>query len=302
MSVLGKNGYVSFQAGKWWEGPCHCGSFTEGMTHGDPARGGRHGDAGLKIGREGMSAVLEFVDRAADKPFLLWYAPMLPHLPHNPPPRLLAKYTAPGRPESLARYWAMCEWFDETIGELLGHLEKKKLTEKTIVVYLADNGWVQNEQFPEGKGPFGNLRGKRTPYEGGVRTPILVRWPGKIPPGRDEQNLASSIDLMPTLLTACGIAAPNGLPGINLLDKNRLSARKSIYGELFAHDVRDLSNPAASLSHRWVIEERWKLIAHSDATAPAELYDLVGDPHEKTDLAPKEPARVQTMRAQLDAW
>ena len=103
--LLAERGYVSFQSGKWWEGNFARGGFTEGMTHGDPARGGRHGDGGLKIGREGMEPVFDFVRRAkADgKPFFLWYAPIMPHAPHNPPQRNLKPYVTlvPGEPATL---------------------------------------------------------------------------------------------------------------------------------------------------------------------------------------------------------
>ena len=67
-----EQGYISFQSGKWWEGHHSRGGFTGGMTHGDPQRGGRHGDEGLKIGRQGLAPVLSFIDSAKDKPFFLW--------------------------------------------------------------------------------------------------------------------------------------------------------------------------------------------------------------------------------------
>ena len=149
--LLAKAGYVSHQSGKWWEGnACRCGGFTEAMTHGDPAKGGRHGDIGLKIGREGLDPVLEFIDEAkADgEPFYLWYAPMMPHSPHNPPARLLAKYKDKSPSIHVARYWAMCEWFDETIGGVLTKLDETGLSENTIVVFLHDNGWIQEPDSP----------------------------------------------------------------------------------------------------------------------------------------------------------
>lgn len=126
VKMLTASGYVTHQSGKWWEGSFGDGGFTHGMTHGDPKRGGRHGDAGLEIGRNGIEPVTSFIDKAAGekKPFFVWYAPFLPHTPHNPPKRLLEKYTAPGREEDIAKYCAMCEWFDETCGELLDHLEQ----------------------------------------------------------------------------------------------------------------------------------------------------------------------------------
>ncbi len=141
--MLGELGYFSMQAGKWWEGPYGRGGFTHGMTHGDPQRGGRHGDDGLKIGREGMAPITQFLDAAGDRPFFLWYAPMLPHAPHNPPERLLAKYQVRTESIHLARYWAMCEWFDETVGELLDAIRARHQEHKTIVVFVTDNGWIQ---------------------------------------------------------------------------------------------------------------------------------------------------------------
>ena len=78
--LLTSNGYLAHQSGKWWEGSFADGGFTHGMTHGDPKRRGRHGDVGLKIGREGMEPVTEFIDYAVSKkkPFFVWYAPFLP--------------------------------------------------------------------------------------------------------------------------------------------------------------------------------------------------------------------------------
>ena len=83
---------------------------------------------------------------------------MMPHTPHNPPERLLAKYKDKTPSLHVARYWAMVEWFDETCGQLLDHLEKEKLAENTIVVYVTDNGWIQD---PEDRAD--SVRSKRSP-------------------------------------------------------------------------------------------------------------------------------------------
>lgn len=172
--LLGKQGYLSFQTGKWWLGDHKTGGFTAGMTH-----GGRHGDEGLDIGRKTMKPIFDFIAdaRKASKPFLIWYAPMMPHDPHNPPERLLAKYrgTAPSVP--VAKYWAMVEWFDETCGTLLDHLDREGLAENTIVVYVADNGWITDPKT----GRFAP-KSKLSPYDGGLRSPIMLRWPGRIKP------------------------------------------------------------------------------------------------------------------------
>ena len=303
--ALGKTGYLSFQSGKWWEGHYSRGGFTHGMTHGNPKRGGRHGDEGLKIGREGMEPVFEFIDaaQAQGKPFFVWYAPIMPHLPHNPPQRLLDKYTTQGRPEPIARYYAMVEWFDETCGQLLGHLEKKGLAENTLIVYIADNGWVQPPQIEDGA--VGGPRGKRSPNEGGTRTPIMLRWPGKIEPLRDERTVVSAIDLAPTILAACGESLPENLPGVNLLDVKARAAREAIFGEGYTHDVQDSGNPQASLLFRWCVAGNWKLILPYQANAPqakVELYSLAADPHENNELSDSHAPRVGELAQRIEKW
>lgn len=298
--LLAQEGYVSFQSGKWWEGSYRRGGFSAGMTHGDPARGGRHGDAGLTIGREGMQPVLDFIDRAAGKPFFLWYAPMLPHQPHDPPERLLAKYKPKTDSIHLARYWAMCEWFDETCGQLLDHLERKGLAANTLVVYVADNGWIQ-----EPNRPTSDPKSKRSPYDGGLRTPIVLRWPGRIAPKRDTETLASSVDLAPTILAACGLRRTAQMQGINLLDADALTRRQAIFGEVFTHNAVDIHQPARNLQYRWCIDGWWKLIVPNPANVPdaqPELYDLRSDPKETHNLAAGQPARVDAMRTQIDRW
>jgi arylsulfatase A-like enzyme len=197
------------------------------MTRGFPERGGRHGDDGLKIGRSGMEPIETFVDHAVakDKPFFLWYAPFLPHTPHNPPTRLLSKYREDGRPVSIAKYYAMCDWFDETCGQLINYLEKKKIRDDTLIVYVTDNGWIQNPAR-NGYAP----RSKQTPYEGGVRTPIMFSWPnGGLKPA-DRPELVSSIDIVPTILAVANATIPGDLPGLNLLENLKKTQPSSARG------------------------------------------------------------------------
>jgi uncharacterized sulfatase len=299
--LLATAGYASFQAGKWWGGSYATAGFTEGMTHGDPDRGGRHGDEGLRIGRRTMAPVLDFIDRSTEsgKPFFLWYAPMMPHLSHNPPKRLHDRYRELAPTDPIARYWAMCEWFDETCGKLLDHLDARGVADETLVIFLADNGWIQDPEA-ESVAP----RSKQSPYDGGLRTPILVRWPGKVAPRRSEA-LASSLDIVPTVLAAAGVKPPEGLPGLNLLDDKAVSSRRAIFGELFTHDIPDLDRPAAGLRFRWVIEGDWKLILPDPLNEPKahpELFNLARDPNETTNLAGREPDRVAHLTRLIESW
>jgi arylsulfatase A-like enzyme len=298
--LLGRLGYLSFQSGKWWWASFRTGGFTHGMTHGVPQKGGRHGDEGLDIGRKTMAPVFDFIDTAQKegKPFLVWYAPMLPHQPHNPPERFLNKYKGQTDSPSLARYWAMVEWFDETCGQLLDHLDQRGLAENTIVVYLADNGWIQN---PRGEG---SVRAKLTQYEAGHRTPIMIRWPGRVRPARSEQAV-SSIDVAPTLLRAVGLQPTPAMQDVDLLDPAARAKRTAVFGECFTHDAVDLDRPAASLRYRWVVEGDWRLIVPDAQNVPngqIELYNLAQDPGEERNLATLEADRVRALRQRLDAW
>ncbi len=309
--ILAEKGYLSFQCGKWWEGSFQRGGFTHGMTRGYPKRGGRHGDDGLAIGRKGMKPVNDFIDTAiqAKKPFFIWYAPFLPHTPHNPSTRLLEKYEQEGRPKPIATYYAMCDWFDETCGQLLDRLDEKGVTENTLVIYVTDNGWIQN---PKGGGYAS--RSKRSPYEGGTRTPIMFRWPAKIQPA-DRQELCSSIDIVPTILAAAGAEIPKHLPGLNLLPNLQQGTpikRDSIFGEAFAHDIADIQNPRASLLYRWVIQDHSKLLLtyngrrgrmkYPPSGNQPQLFDLSADPHEKVNLASKQPELVKRLSGLLNEW
>lgn len=305
--ILAEAGYLSFQSGKWWEGSYRRGGFTHGMTHGDPGRGGRHGDEGLKIGREGLEPVFRFLKDAAPHPFFLWYAPFLPHTPHTPPGRLLDRYLSPRRPVEVSRYFAMCEWFDETVGSLLDFLEREGLAATTAVILIVDNGWIQRTRYtltPSGW-RFGFApKSKRSANEGGIRTPIIVNWPGHVDPAI-VQTPVSSLDLAPTALSIAGFEPPAEMPGVNLLDDAAVARRQSIFGEVFTHDVVDPADPVASLKQRWCIQGRWKLIVPHLPTvldSQVQLYDVVADPDEEENLLRRQPDLAHRMYEALQRW
>ena len=314
--LLGQQGYLSHQSGKWWEGSHQRGGFTYGMTRGFPQPGGRHGDDGLKIGREGMKPVFDFIDHAVveKRPFFIWYAPFMPHSPHTPPERLFAKYKAKGvASDFVARYYAMVEWFDETCGQLIDRIEAKGLTRNTLFVYLADNGWIQEKSSPG----FAQ-RSKQSANEGGIRQPTLFSWPGVIQPGPRGEQLCSSVDIVPTLLAAAGTPAPSNLPGYNLLPvlkSGRPTPRDIVLGETYAHDIPNLEKPEDSLVYRWAIAGRWKLLLTYDGTVSnryasanpraenrPQLFDLLADPHEDRNLAAQNPEVVARLATRLQEW
>ncbi len=312
--LLGDNGYLSHQSGKWWEGSFQRGGFTEGMTRGFPKPGGRHGDDGLKIGREGMKPVFDFIDDSVEKdePFYIWYAPFLPHTPHNPPKELFEKYQKMVDSPFVARYYAMCEWFDQTCGQLIDYVDEKGETDNTLFVYLSDNGWIQSVE----SGKYAP-RSKQSPNEGGTRQPIMYSWPGVIEPGDRGEQLASSIDIVPTMLSAAGVEIPDYMPGLDLmpsLKSGEPSPREQVLGEGFAHDVANVEKPEDSLLYRWIVKDQWKLLLTYDgavnryaSTHPRtekrpQLYDLLTDPHEEKNLASENPEVVKALAKEIRDW
>ena len=297
--MLKEKGYLSFQTGKWWHGNHKVGGFDYGMTHGDPKRGGRHGDYGLKIGRTGLDTINNYVDLALKqkKPFFLWYAPFLPHRPHTPPARLYEKYKKKTDSEHLAKYWAMIEWFDETCGQLFDMFEEKGLTENTLFVYVCDNGWRQN---PNKSGYMSDS--KRAPYDMGIRTPIMYKWAGKIKPEMNNTTITSSIDMVPTVLDILNIEKPKNLPGVSVLDKKALEARKGIFGEVYAHDFDTIEN---SMYYNMAIFPPYKIIVPDPVRKPKEkvqLFNIDADPFEKNNIANENPEIVLKLKDKIKAF
>ncbi|MEX2593950.1 MAG: sulfatase [Anditalea sp.] len=301
--LLQEQGYLSFQSGKWWGGNWKEGGFTYGMTHGDPEKGGRHGDEGLKIGREGMQPIFDFMDTAIsqDKPFFVWYAPFLPHSPHTPPDSLLQKYLPNAPTKPIAQYWAMCEWLDITVGQLLDRIEEKGLTENTMVVFVTDNGWIQDPVVSNKYAPGS----KQDPREMGIRTPIIYKWPGKISPKMDTTTLASSLDIAVTSLEAAGLDPLPEMEGINVRDTKALEARDAVFSLDFSHDMVRVDQPEKSLENRMIITNPWKLIvpeADNMQDKEVQLYNVYKDPFEKENLAASKPDLVKELQKELDKW
>ena len=318
--ALTDDGYLAHQSGKWWEGSWKDGGFTHGMTHGDPKRGGRHGDEGLKIGRQSMQPIKDFIDLALskEKPFLVWYAPFLPHTPHNPPPKLLENYESIKLSREEAKYFAMCEWFDSTCGELINYLDRKNIRENTLVIYVCDNGWAAASTNK--KDPNQRLwkryaqRSKSSPFEKGIRTPIMLSWPGTITPKR-SQDLAHSIDLFPTIAAVSQIKPSLDLPGINLLDSQKRKERKRIFGASYSVYNMTPGNPNGTLQYQWCIEGDWKLLLryngldkthykqlHVWDKEPVRLYNLKLDPHEKNEVSNENLEVIERIKNEIHKW
>ena len=227
----------------------------------------------------------------------MWYAPFLPHRPHNPPQRLFDKYKKKTDSEHLAKYWAMCEWFDETCGELFDVIDDKGLTENTLFVYVCDNGWVQN---PDESGYM--KQSKRAPYDLGMRTPIMYKWAGKIKAKMDTETVVSSIDMVPTVLSLLDIEKPKALPGIDVLDEEQLNNRDVIFGEIYAHDFDTVES---SMFYNLAIAPPNKLKipeAVRKAKEKIQLFNIDEDPFEKNDISENNPKIVEQLQQKIAAF
>ena len=300
---LSEAGYRSLQTGKWWLGSWEEAHFDAGMTHGDPEMGGRHGDEGLKVGREGLENIYDFIETSKDqeKPFFIWYAPFLPHTPHDPPDSLLQKYLTLTSSEPIASYWAMCEWFDQTCGALIDYLDEQGISEETLIIYTTDNGWIQRADT---KNRYAE-RSKRSPYEMGIRTPFMLRWPGTIKPKLDTVTQVSNIDIVPTILSASHLHASEPLPGVDLLSEQSREKRDVVFAEAFEHDIADIEIPTKSLQYRIAIDYPWKLIVPDTSNVKEKtslLFNLQRDPDEKENLAERYQDKKLYLEKRLDEW
>ncbi len=318
-AILSEHGYRTFQSGKWWEGSYENGGFTHGMTHGDPERGGRHGDRGLRIGRKTVKPLFDFIDTSLEKekPFFAWYAPFMPHTPHNPPGEILKKYQKEGRSGKRAKYYAMCEWFDRTVGQIVDRLENRGIRNNTLIVFVSDNGWAPNTPGmyrPENYSGRWAARSKASPYENGIRTPIFFSMPERIEPVRNTEDLASSIDIMPTILDVVGINVPEHLPGISLTDPQAVQSRDAVFGANYAVTRMTPDEPSRTRQYRYIIDGWWKLLLRDSGIAgdyewvhewdrlPVRLYNLNTDPHERENVADQHPDVVERLRERLNNW
>jgi uncharacterized sulfatase len=133
---------------------------------------------------------------------------------------------------------------------------------------------------------------------------MILHWPGTIRPARYD-DLVSTIDLAPTILSAAGLPIPNSMTGVDLLNKVRDGQpidRDAVFGEIFLHTCVDIDRPGVNLTHRWIRAGQWKLIDPVEASTPSELYNIVQDPHEVHNQSTQQTAVREGLQARLDQW
>jgi len=248
-----------------------------------------------------------FMEAHRDQPFFVYLPHYAVHTPLTGKAAVIEKYQqkiAAGKfIHTNAVYAALVESIDDSVGAVLRKLAELKLAENTIIVLTGDNGGLSGTVGPQGwrPGPTRNdpLRlGKGSAYEGGVRVPLLVKWPGVITAGTVHAAPVTSVDYFPTLLEMATGAPAQGVDGESIVPLLK-GAEKLKRSAIFWHYPH--YHPGGATPYSAVRAGDWKLI-HYFEDDRLELYDLKNDLGEKNDLAGREPQRVAALRAQLDAW
>jgi arylsulfatase A len=324
--ALGAGGYTSGHFGKWHLGGDRFGpdkqgfatSFVTGGPHlyprwtlNPPHQVRENEDRADRMTEEGE----RFLEANRARPFFLYLPYNLPHIPLEARAPLIAKYEAKlntpkfrgrrdaqGPSQNHPVYAAMMENADTAVGRILKKLDELRLAERTVVVFGSDNGGLSAPEFQKrpttSNAPL--REGKGHCYEGGIRVPLAVRWPGVVKAGTVSDAPVCSIDYYPTMLEIAGQSvpagqAPDGVSLVPLLKSGRRPRRDTLYWH-YPHYSNQGGRPAGAIR-----QGNWKLIEFYDADQ-VELYDLAKDPGERDDLARKSPDRAAKLRGMLQEW
>ena len=291
-------GYVTAAIGKWHVGGKGFGPREHGFDVYHPGRANTKPSAteGGK-GEYDLTAFAErFMETNKERPFLVYLAHNAPHIPYD-----ARKERIEGNAQAFEPVYAgVIETIDDTMGRLMSKLGALNLAEKTIVVFTSDNGGLHVSEGPHRRVTHNTpyRAGKGFVYEGGLRVPLIVRWPGHVGAGRVSEVPVINTDWVPTLLEMAGAPAPQGVDGVSvaaLMLGRGPAPRRSLFWH-FPHYTNQGSRPSGAMR-----EENWILVEFYDDGA-VELYDLATDIRERRNVAAQHPERVGQMRAALAAW
>lgn len=257
-----------------------------------------------------MDKTLEFLKTVGDKPFFLYYSPYAVHTPINPVDSLLPKYEnkPPWNGQNNAKYATMVENVDIQIGRLVAQLKNSGKFENTFLLFTSDNGghYGITKQWPlrSGKGSY---------YEGGIREPMFVRWPGKVKPGSKTDVPVSNLDFYPTILAVAEVEKPEGkildgesflpvLKGSGTMQERPFYWHFPIYLEAYVKNDTTTQDPLFRTRPGSAIRlGDWKLIQYFENN-DIELYNLKEDIGEKHNLAASNPEKRDELLGMLENW
>lgn len=233
--------------------------------------------------------------RDTEQPFLLYLAYNAPHTPIQPPKDWEQKVLAreKGIDEKRARLVALIEHMDDGIGKVLAALDANGQAEETIVVFSSDNGGQLN--VGANNGPLRD--GKQSVYEGGLKVPTAVVWPGRIKPGTESSFRAMSMDILPTAFAAAGITVPENIEGRSFLPTLQGKQQEPLRQQMF-FCRREGGLRYGGKTIEAVIDGPWKLL-HNSPWEPLELYNLDEDPQEQNNLFSKNKGIVNRLNAAM---
>jgi arylsulfatase A len=239
---------------------------------------------------------VRFLNEHRDKPFFLHMCHYAVHTPLQAREELVAKYENKGKTnQTNATYAAMIESVDRAVGRMLSTLDEIGLAERTMVIFTSDNGGLQD--YATDNAPL--RAGKGYPYEGGIRVPLIVRWPGVIESGRVCEVPVSSVDHFPTLVELAGarLLSDRVIDGESLVPvlKGTGSLRREAIFWHFPHYRGEV------IPYSIIRKKGWKLIKRYEGRT-FELFNLKEDLSEKNDLSGKRPEKVKELDAELSAW
>lgn len=239
------------------------------------------------------SAAIDYMRREDPRPFFVYLTPVTPHTPLQVDPAYVQPFLDMGLDEKTAKVYGMIVNIDENVGRLLAALEEDGRAGNTLVVFITDNG---PQQMEGARRHSAGMRGaKGEVYEGGIRVPCLLRWPGVIPAGASLTDVAAHIDLLPTLLEAAGrpLGDAANIDGRSLWSRvlgGPPLPERFVYAQWHRGDEPEAHRNAA------VISSRFKLVNGT------ELYDLAADPSESNDISGANPEEAARLREAYDHW
>ncbi|MBI1354459.1 MAG: sulfatase-like hydrolase/transferase [Acidobacteria bacterium] len=255
---------------------------------------------------------IDFIERHQDAPFYLhlWLNDV--HDPHNPSPKMLAKYERFSANPYVQRFYAVLDAMDQQIGRLVSRIDELGLAEKTLIVVTSDNGptaWPR--YYKEGFDPPGStagLRGRKwSLYEGGIKMPLIARWKGKIRPGLvDPGSVLGGVDLFPTFCALAGVPAPpvafDGEDRSSVLLGEPSARRKPLLWEYGRDETYLAPGLEEDRSPNLAIRDgRWKLLVNADGSR-LELYDLDASTGERDNVAADHPDVAKRLSEALLSW
>ena len=294
--LLKPKGYASAAVGKWHLGGKGHQPTDHGFDEYFPGRAnpGAESPQGGKgeLGQADFAA--KFIEKNKAKPFFLYLAFDNPHIPLAAPAKSIEANAKSFHPT----YAAIVESLDTAVGRVLKALEDQGVAKNTFVVFASDNGGVHISELKESPATFNapSRAGKGFLYEGGIRTPLIVRYPARLAPAVISEPVVLG-DLCPTICALAKVPAPTTLDFQDI--SPLLFEQKPLNRPLFWHQPHYMNQggkPAGVAR-----EGEWKLIEQYE-DGSLELYNLAKDPSETTDLAAAEPARVAALRGKLEAW